>query len=155
MKEKRLALLLCQAKEDRAGSCPWEHVSQLGEDTQTSYSHGSKRTPSAVDILLMGWCFKQQSAPLTFRSDWSEICMPVGSTPSLIINFSPPGWDFSICKTTQRYCCVCVLWGKQDPFPRLHDCLLTVPPLSLVPLPPLINNCSKSAHWNSREGHGG
>ena len=53
----------------------------------------------------------------------------------------PPGGGFSICKTAQRCCSVYLLRGNQDPAPRLHCCFLTVPPLSLHPLPPLISNC--------------
>ena len=33
------------------------------------------------------------------------------------------------------------LRGNQDPVPRLHYCFLTVPPLSLHPLPSLMSNC--------------
>ena len=41
---------------------------------------------------------------------------------------------------TQRYCYVYYLRRKQDPAPRVHYCLLTVPPWSLHPLPSLISN---------------
>ena len=36
---------------------------------------------------------------------------------------------------------MCVPWGNQDPAPSLYYCFLTVPPLSLHPLPSLISNC--------------
>ena len=52
-----------------------------------------------------------------------------------------PGGGFSICKRAQRYCYVYCLRGNQDPAPRLHYCSLIVPPLSLHPLPSLINSC--------------
>ena len=52
-----------------------------------------------------------------------------------------PGGGFSICKTAQRYCYVYCLRGNQDPAPRLHYCSLIIPPLSLHPLPSLINSC--------------
>ena len=43
------------------------------------------------------------------------------------------------------------LRGNQDAAPRLHCCFLAAPPLSLHPLPSLINNCLKGFH--AREPH--
>ena len=48
---------------------------------------------------------------------------------------------FSFCRRAQRYCYVYPLRRNQDPAPRLCYCFLTVPPLSLHPLPSLISNC--------------
>ena len=49
--------------------------------------------------------------------------------------------------------------GNQDPAPRLYYCCLTVPPLSLYPLPFLISNClnlplgTQRRPWRLSEAH--
>ena len=43
VKEKRIALLFCQAKGATAGECPQDCVSQLGGGSEEFYSNGSKR----------------------------------------------------------------------------------------------------------------
>ena len=47
----------------------------------------------------------------------------------------PPRRDFSIYKTTKRYCYVYPLRGNQDSVPRLHYCFLTAPPFVTTPSP--------------------
>ena len=51
------------------------------------------------------------------------------------------------------------LSGDQDPAPRLYCCFLTVPPLSLYPLPSWISNCrnltlrTQGRPWRLNEAH--
>ena len=55
-----------------------------------------------------------------------------------ILNLLPPGGGFSICRVTQRYCCVYPLMWEMGPCPKAAlDCF------SLVShaLPSLINSC--------------
>ena len=72
-----------------------------------------------MDILLMGWwwCNRSQS-PQHSGLNWSRVCILVGSIPSLIVNFFPPGGGFSICKTDQCKAVVCIQ-ANQDLAPRL------------------------------------
>ena len=55
-----------------------------------------------------------------------------------ILNVLPPGGGFSICRVTQRYCCVYPLMWEMGPCPRAAlDCFSLVLPA----LPSLINSC--------------
>ena len=51
------------------------------------------------------------------------------------------------------------LWENQDPAPRLYYCFVTVPPLSLHPLPSLLSNClnlplgTQGRPWRLSEVH--
>ena len=112
-------------------------VSPPGGGSEEFYSHGSKRRPRSARGHSFGGEVSGSRHHQPSGSKRSGVYMLVGS-----IQFtSPPGRDFSICKTAQRYCYVYPLRENQDPAPRLHYCFLTALPLSLHPLPSLISNC--------------
>ena len=81
------------------------------------------------------------------------VYMLVGSLPSLVTNF--PTWrGFSICRITQRYCCVYPLMGNRT-LSEAYSCLFL---LVSHPLSPLINNFlnlpieTQRRSWRPNEG---
>ena len=56
----------------------------------------------------------------------------------------PPGEDFSICKTVQKYYYVYPFRRNQESAPSLHYCFLTIAPLSLHFINSLMSNCLNS-----------
>ena len=91
-----------------------------------------------VDSLLIGWWGgKWESASSTFCSNHSGVYVLVGS----IQLASPTWWGFQYLQNSSKTLLCISLRRNQDPAPRLHCCFLTVPPLSLHPLPSLISNC--------------
>ena len=86
------------------------------------------------DFLWIGWWWGNRAV---LQESWAQAEV---TTPHL-------GGGLSSCRRTQRYCSVYPLRGSQDPAPRRHYCLLTAPPLSLHPVPSLINNCLNLPFW--------
>jgi len=88
-----------------------------------------------VDFLLISWWWgKWEVASSTFW--FQNICLWAAYSYLVL-----PGEGFSICKTAQRYCCVYLLMGNQDPALKATLLFLIAPPLCLHFLYILISNC--------------
>ena len=82
-------------------------------------------------IVFQSWCL---GGPRVGSEDLSFGMNKASSTSSVC-------WGFQFCGWTQRYCYVYSLRRNQNPAPRLHCFLFTVPAWSLHLLPFLISNC--------------
>ena len=98
-----------------------------------------------VDILLMGWWWYNRSQRHQHSGlNWSGVCILVGSVPSLITFSHLEGVSVSAKQISARLLCV-----SRQTRTLPQGCFLTVPPLSLHPLPSLIKQLFEPAHWNS------
>ena len=78
-------------------------------------------------------CFSKLGGPRIGSWDPSFRMKNASSTSSI-------HWGLQFCGNTQRCCYVYSLRRNQDPAPRLHYCLWTLPPWPLQCLPSLIGN---------------
>ena len=141
---KRIALLLCQANGDTAGSCLEKlrvHLERIVRSFIVIFQRGCRQL---VDSLLMGgWWGKKESTSSIFRSSWSGVFLLVGSIPSLIINFSHLQ-GVSVSAEHLKGTAVCIPWWGTRTLP--HGCLF-LPGLAYPPFPS--EQILESAHWNS------
>ena len=140
VKQKRTALLLCQAKGPQP-ACASKTVCLNMEATVRSFMVMVQRgCDQLADTLLIGWWWgKWESASSTF---WFPPIWGLPAWGQHTIDFSHLV-GLSVSAEQLRYCYTGIsLNGERGPCPEAAFLfLLTVPPLSPQTLPSLISNC--------------
>ena len=101
----------------------------------------------------------EYSGLISSRIDWFDLLLVQGILKSLLqhqdskATTSSTCWGFYFCRRAQGYFYVYPLRQNQDPTPQLLYCFLTVPPLTLYPLPSIISSCP-SLPFRTQEGSG-
>ena len=126
VKEEKIALLLCQAEEATAGSCP-KDCARLRERTGGAFRVWGEKIGAQTRA---GWM--QALLPLRVGVSWPQDWFRGSST--LVVTC----WGLRSAEGL-RGCYACSLKGIQDSVPGLPCCLLTGL-LSLPPLPSLMSS---------------
>ena len=101
----------------------------------------------------------EYSGLISSRIDWFDLLVVQGILKSLLqhqgskATTSSTCWGFYFCRRAQGYFYVYPLRQNQDPTLWLLYCFLTVPPLTVYPLPSIISSCP-SLPFRTQEGSG-